>query len=126
MTNLATVERIYDAFASRDLDTILAAMHPDVVIRQDAPLPWGGTYTGKAGVVQFVSKLLANLDTHLTTEELISSGDHVVQIGRTKGTVLATAIEFDTREIHVWGFKDGLVVSYQVYIDVPSMLAALT
>jgi len=59
------------------------------------------------------------------TDEFLSSGDCVVQIGRTRGRVLSTNREFDARELHVWRLRDGLVTSYEVFIDVPEMLAAL-
>jgi hypothetical protein len=118
--NLTTVHRIYESFATRDLAAILGAMHPDVVVRQDAPLPWGGTYTGPAGVRAFLGALLSHVDPRLDT------GDAIVQVGRTRGLAHGNGKKFDATEIHVWRFSDGLVSSYQVYIDVPQMVAALS
>lgn len=120
-----TVQGIYDAFARGDLETILAAMHPDVTVTQEAPLPWGGMYSGPAGVADFLGRLLAQVDVELEVGELIPAGEHIVQIGHTTGKALATGKKFHAREVHVWGFKDGLVSSYAVYIDVPRMLDAL-
>jgi uncharacterized protein len=125
MENMATIERVYAAFARGDMDTIMAAMAPDVTVKQDAPLPWGGTYTGHAGFGRFLGTLLEHLDVSLETDELISSGDYVVQIGRTRGTVRRNGKPFRVRELHIWRFEDGMVASYQVHIDLPHMLNAL-
>lgn len=124
--NLAAVHRIYEAFASRDLESILALMHPEVTVRQDAPLPWGGTYTGPSGVRVFLGTLLSHIDSDLEIGEIVDAGGEIVQIGRTRGKALGTDKNFDAREIHVWRFRDELVSGYQVYLDVPRMLAALS
>nr|WP_042187591.1 nuclear transport factor 2 family protein [Kibdelosporangium sp. MJ126-NF4]CEL18211.1 Ketosteroid isomerase-related protein [Kibdelosporangium sp. MJ126-NF4]CTQ90558.1 Ketosteroid isomerase-related protein [Kibdelosporangium sp. MJ126-NF4] len=124
--NLTTVERIYDAFARRDLDTIMAAMDPSVTVVQDAPLPWAGRYTGHAGLADFLGKLLSHVEARLEVGELVAAGDHIVQIGHTNGRVLSNGKEFHAREVHVWRFRDGLVTSYEVHIDVPHMLHALS
>jgi ketosteroid isomerase-like protein len=49
-----------------------------------------------------------------------------VQIGRTRGAAHSTAKSFDAREIHIWRFGDGLVVSFEVLVDTPEMVAALS
>jgi uncharacterized protein len=125
-SNVDTVHRIYDAFANRDLAAILALMDPDVILRQDAPLPWGGTYTGPAGVQAFLGTLLSHIDPRLEIGEIIDAGGDIVQIGRTRGKALSTGKKFDAREIHLWRFNDGLVSGYTVYVDVPEMLGALS
>ncbi|ONI87454.1 hypothetical protein ALI144C_08640 [Actinosynnema sp. ALI-1.44] len=124
--NLTTVERIYDAFARRDMDTIMAAMDHSVVIVQDAPLPWAGRYTGHAGLAEFLGRLLSHVELRLDVGELITAGDHIVQIGHTNGRVLSNGKEFHVREVHVWRFRGGLVTSYEVHLDVPRMLKALS
>ena len=43
---LPTIEKVYEAFAARDLDALLALCAPDLVLTQDPALPWGGTYQG--------------------------------------------------------------------------------
>ena len=122
---LAKVETLYDAFARQDLGTVLAAVHPEATIVNEVPLPWGGTYHGPEGFGEFFGKLLGGLDTRVETEELIVSGDHVVQIGRTRGTVRETGKKFDAREIHIFRFRDGLVFRFEVLLDTPQMQAAL-
>lgn len=125
MNELKTIQRIYQAFARRDLQTIAAAMDPQVSVVQDAPLPWGGRYTGREGLAVFLTTLLAHIEPTLDVGELIDAGGHIVQIGHTRGRALKSGKHFHAREVHVWGLRNGLVTSYQVHIDVPPMLEAL-
>jgi ketosteroid isomerase-like protein len=61
----------------------------------------------------------------LPNEIFVDAGDHVVAIGRTRGTVNATGKAFDVPVAHVWTVRDGLVRRVEYYIDDPTMLAAL-
>lgn len=119
------VEALYKAFAQRDLESVLASVHPDALLINDVPLPWGGRYSGPQGFAEFFGKLLAALDTQIVTEELFVSGDSVVQVGRTKGTVRANGKPFDAREMHILRFRDGLVSGFEVLLDSPYMQAVI-
>jgi uncharacterized protein len=123
---LAHVTRIYDAYSRGDIETVLGALHQDVTLINDVPLPWGGRYSGPQGVADFFGRLLSGVDTKIEVEELFVSGDSVVQIGRTRGTVRSTGKPFDAREIHIWRFRDGLVSTFQVLLDSPQMQQALS
>jgi ketosteroid isomerase-like protein len=123
--NVATIERVYHALAARDASAIQEVFAPDVTIRQSPELPWGGDYEGLDGAFTFFLTLVEHIESQVTTESLFAAGDHVVQTGRTRGTVRANGASFDIPEVHVWELRDGKVVRYQVYIDTPAMLEAL-
>jgi uncharacterized protein len=123
--NVAFVRDLYDAFARRDIDALLAALAPDVVIEQTSLLPWGGRHLGAEGFGVFVTRLLAHLDTTLEVGELVPAGDHVVEIGHSRGRVLANGADYRVREVHLWEVRDGKVVAFHAYADTPAMLAAL-
>jgi uncharacterized protein len=123
--NIATIRRVYDALASRDASAIQEVFAPDVTIRQSPELPWGGDYEGLDGAFTFFLTLVEHIESQVTTDSLFAAGDHVVQTGRTRGTVRANGASFDIPEVHVWELRDGKVVRYQVYIDTPAMLDAL-
>jgi len=123
--DLEQVRTLYDAFARRDLETIRAAMTPDVVIDPSPGLPWSGTHQGPAGLMAFFGSLLSHLDTHLEIEDIFDAGDAVVQVGYSHGQVLASGTEFRTREIHVLQMRDGKVSRLQIRVDVAAMHAAL-
>ena len=120
-----TVARAYELLAARDLDGYLALLHPDVVITQDPALPWGGEHVGADGAATFAITLVSHIDSRVTILELFEAGNHVVQYGRTAGTVNANGARFDLPETHVWTVADGLITRAQFYIDTAAMLAAL-
>lgn len=119
------VARIYDAMHARDLDTLLTLIDPSVTVWQTELLPWGGSYEGVDGFGEFAMKLIGSITSEVEIGELYEAGDHVVQYGRTRGTVNATRAAFDVAEMHLWEVRDGKVCSMRSYIDTPAMLEAL-
>lgn len=124
--NLQIIKQIYTAFETKDFGIIEAVFAADVEIVQSELVPWGGRFSGHQGAVAFFTGLLAHIDPHLTVEQTVDAGDHVVEVGRTSGRTVAAGTPFDVAEIHVWRLHEGKVVSMQVYLDVPAMLAALS
>jgi ketosteroid isomerase-like protein len=122
---LETIKKVYAAFAAHDIDALLELCAPDIVLIQDPALPWGGSFSGPDGAVEFVMKLLASSDSVVTPEQLFAAGDDVVQVGRTAGTVRATDAAFDIPECHIWTVRDGLVTEARFYIDSAAMLEVL-
>jgi uncharacterized protein len=123
--NIATIGRVYDAMKARDTSPMQELFAGDVKVRQSPELPWGGDYEGLDGAFTFFLKLVEHIESQVTTESLFAAGDHVVQTGRTRGTVRANGASFDVAEVHVWELRDGKVVGFQAYIDTPAMLDAL-
>ena len=122
---LQTIEKVYAAFAARDVDTLLGLCAPDIVLTQDPALPWGGSFSGHDGAVDFMMKLVAASDSVVTVEQLFAAGDEVVQLGRTAGTVRSNGAAFDIPECHIWTVRDGLVTAARFFIDSAAMLDAL-
>ena len=125
MSNVAVIERLYDAFRRRDIPAVLALFADDVEIRQSSAVPWGGTHRGHDGAVTFFSKLTGTITSTVTIERFLDAGDHVVVIGSTRGTVNGSGAAFDVPVAHVWTLRDGKVARVQYFIDDPTMLAAL-
>ena len=122
----AVVRAVYDAFDRGDLAAIMALVAPGVTVQQSPAVPWGGTYTGHEGLGRFLAALTGHLDSRPEIERLFADGDgHVVQVGRTRGTVRATGAGFDVAEVHLWTVRDGLVQRFEAYLDAPAMRAAL-
>jgi len=120
-----TLKRLYDAFARRDLDTVKDAIHPEFVMTQSDALPWGGVRRGPDGFLAFLGSLLSYTTPTVEIEDLYDSGDHIVQVGHSTGTVHAHGNTFRAREVHIWRLLDGKLISYDVHIDTAAMLAAL-
>jgi uncharacterized protein len=119
------VARGYRAMAERDVDTVMAMIDPSITVWQTEELPWGGRYDGIDGFIEFFGKLLGTITSKVEVEQIYDAGEHVVEVGRTRGTVNATGAGFDVAEVHIWELRDGKAVSFRAYIDTPAMLAAL-
>ncbi len=123
--NVGVVRRIYESFKNRDLSGLFGSFAPDIVLYQSDEVPWGGTHKGHDGARESFGKLMKSINSTLVVERFIDAGDHVVAVGRTQGSVNATAARYDVPIAHVWKLKDGKVVEVRFYIDNPVMLAAL-
>ena len=124
-SNVELVAGFYRSAAEGDFDTVLAMLDPDVTVWQTEELPWGGSYEGIDGFIEFFGKLRESIESKVDIEEVFEAGEHVVQMGHTRGTVNANGVAFDVREVHVWGVRDGKLLSLRSHIDTPAMLAAL-
>lgn len=115
----------YRAMAEGDAATVLAMIDPSITIWQTEALPWGGHYEGMDGFAAFFGKLRETITSKVEVEQIFEAGDHVIQVGRTRGTVNATGAEFDVAEVHIWEIRNGKAVDFRSHIDTPAMLAAL-
>ncbi|MGY1773777.1 nuclear transport factor 2 family protein [Blastococcus sp. SYSU D00813] len=124
--DLALVREVYDAFGRGDVPRITALFADDGTVVQSPALPWGGEHRGHAGLGHFLTTLVTHLDSHPETERLLADGaGHVVQVGRTRGSVRATGAPFDVPEVHVFTLAGGRVTRFEAYLDTAAMLAAL-
>ena len=119
------VRELYAAFARRDVAAVLRLFSPEIEIVQSSELPWGGVHRGHEGAQAFFGKLTAAINSTVHVERMIGSGDRVVVIGWTRGTVNATGAGYDVPIAHVWEVRDGTARRVEFYIDNPTMLRAL-
>ncbi len=112
MNQHALLRDLYDAFNRRDVDAVLAAMHPDV----DWPNAFeGGRVRGREEVRAYWTRQFAQIDPHVEPVgfEAADGGRIAVavhQIVRAlDGSLLA-----DREVTHVYALRDGLVVHMEV------------
>lgn len=123
--NIALIQRVYEGFRARDVAALSQLMAPDVRVRQSAQVPWGGEYHGLAEAITFLGKVTHFIQSAVTVERVSDALEHVVVVGRTAGKVIANEAPFDVAVTHVWGVREGRITSFEVYLDMPAMLAAL-
>ena len=123
--NVDVIRSVYDAFDSQDMDGVLEHVANDVQVVATEGLPWSGTYSGRPGFEEFLTIVEEHVRLTIETQELIESGESVAQIGRSVGEVLETGTHFNTREIHIWGLREGKIVSFQNYADTRAQRIAL-
>jgi ketosteroid isomerase-like protein len=125
VSDIDVVRGYYEALAARDIERVLAVVDESCVITQDDRLPWGGRYVGHEGFATFGLTLTSTIQSQVTHEALFEADGDVIQVGRTKGTVVATGVPFDIAEVHRWTIRDGKAVAAHFSIDTPAMLEAL-
>jgi ketosteroid isomerase-like protein len=126
VSDIEIVRRCYEAMAGRDFDRLFTLVDESCVITQDDRLPWGGRHVGHDGLATFGLTLTSTIASQVTHEALFEADGDVVQVGRTRGTVVATGAPFDIAEVHRWTIRDGKAVAVHFSIDTPAMLDALS
>ena len=124
---IEAAQRLYDAFAARDPQAILASLHPDFVgeVSAGMPLGVGGHYEGAETMLREVwAPVLANYEMSVEAEELLPSGDDlVVAIGHYRGSERATGAEVEAAFAHVLRIDAGRIASLRQITDTASWTA---
>jgi hypothetical protein len=123
--NTTTIDRIYEAFETREFLTLFNLLSPTIHIIQCDGVPWGGVFHGLEKAKVFFHKVNAYLENHVAIERVIDGGGRIAVIGRTYGIIKGTDRRFDVPIMHLWEFQDRLAVRLEIVIDVPTMRAAL-
>lgn len=119
MSNLNSVQGVYDAFAKGDIPAVLGFLSSDVDWTEAEGFPYGGTYTGPDAVLEGVfMRLGAEWESFAAVpDEFIDGGDTVVVLGKYRGTYKATGKSFQANFAHVWKVREGKAVKFVQYVD---------
>ena len=120
MSPFETINAAYAAFGRNDPSVLFGAMDPAITWNEAEgyPLASGNPYVGPQAVGDGVfGNLLAAIDNFTAVPDtIIDGGDHVVVVGRYRGTFKSGA-PLDAQYCHVYGFRDGKAVTFQQYTD---------
>ena len=106
------LRRVYELFNRRDIERVLAAMHPDVVWANGIE---GGHVHGRDGVRSYWKRQWTMVDPHVEPVEMSpsSEGEVTVKVHQAvrdlKGNLLA-----DRMVIHVFQMRDGLIQRFDI------------
>lgn len=119
MSNLNSVQGVYEAFAKGDIPAVLGFLSSDVDWTEAEGFPYGGTYTGPDAVLEGVfMRLGAEWESFAAVpDEFIDGGDTVVVLGKYRGTYKATGKSFQANFAHVWKVREGKAVKFVQYVD---------
>ena len=119
MSNLNSVQGVYDAFAKGDIPAVLGFLSSDVDWTEAEGFPYGGTYTGPNAVLEGVFMRLGTEweSFAVVPDEFIDGGDTVVVLGKYSGTYKATGKSFQANFAHVWKVREGKAVRFVQYVD---------
>ena len=117
MTAIDTVQRLYEAFAAGDGET-LSSLLAETEWIEARGLPYGGRYRGFGEVAANVFGPIGRdvRDFTATADELLPIGDNrVLALGHYRGT--ADAGPLDTRFGHLWTVDDGAISHFEQFTD---------
>jgi|SRR5215469_7644607 len=107
------LRRVYALFSGRDIESVLAAMHPDVVWANGTE---GGHVHGRDEVRSYWKRQWAILDPHVEPVEISANGaaEVVVKVQQvvrdTKGNLQA-----DRLVIHIFQMRNGLIQRFDIH-----------
>lgn len=124
VSNVATVQAIYEAFGRGGVPAILGHLSPDVTWEhwadnraQQAGVPWMQARSGPEGALEFFKIIGTWVPERFEVVALMDGGDRVAAEVVAAFT-LPTGRRFDEEEVHVWRFDgDGKVASFRHYLD---------
>jgi uncharacterized protein len=118
--HLATVRRLYDAFARRSIDEILPLLSPDVEWGEpENPLnPASGMRYGHAGFLEW-ARIGAGAEDilSLVPRMELTGPDAVAVVGHARCRARPTGRVYDTDFVHLVEFRGGQIVRFQEFFD---------
>lgn len=114
----ATVERLFAAFGARDLDALLATVHPESRWTYYGANPRLSTarFNGHTSIRRFFERILERLDiAAFNPVEYVVQGNSVVVFGNESGTVRATGQPFMNEWTQKYVVKDNRIVEMTEY-----------
>jgi uncharacterized protein len=115
------IERIYEAFGSRDFEAVLRHFSDDFewYAAESSPLADRSPYRGLDKIREGVFARIASAFEKLTVEvdEIFEMDGRVVALGHYRGRYRGQTKDFRTQVAHIWTVRDGKAVKFQQYVD---------
>ena len=113
------MQKIYDAFATGDIPTVLSLLSADIDWTEAEGFPYGGTYHGPKAVLEGVfMRLGSEWEGYAAVpDEFVDAGDTVVALGKYSGTYKRTGKSFQANFAHIWKMRDGKAIRFIQYVD---------
>ena len=133
MSNVATIQSVYEAFGRGDIPAILDLISDDVAwepwsdnTAQDAGVPWYEARSGRDGAAAFFDSL-GVMDIHdFQVQNIMEGGNQVTATIKIDFTVKETGERVRDEEIHLWTFDDvGKISGLRHYADTAKHIKAM-
>ena len=133
MSNLKTVQEIYEAFGKGDIPAILERLAPDVEWESwennsnvNAGVPWFVPRRGPEEVAEFFAEIGRMEVLDVQVPSLMEGGNQVAAEFIFEAKLPAYGgRSFRDEEMHLWTFgEDGRVIRFRHYVDTAKHIAA--
>ena len=119
-SNVALIRKLYAAFGTGDVQTILDNLSPETEWINHGPstIPYAGSRKGVVQIREFF-QIVGETTTgaKVTTTDFVANGDSVVSFGRYTATVRDTGAKIDSPVAQLFTIRDGKVVRWEGYSD---------
>ena len=130
--NVATVNRIYEAFGKGDISTIIDHIADNVQWEQwadnsaqNAGVPWMQAQKGKQGVLNFFKNVGELEVKDFQVLSILANETQVAAEITFEARVPSTGNRYRDEEIHLWTFnEEGKVIGLRHYADTAKLIAA--
>jgi uncharacterized protein len=118
--NIETVQRLYGAFARREIDAIVGMLSPDVEWGEPSnPYnPAGGTRHGHAGFLEWLD-IGRQAEDILVLEprKMLVDADSVAVVGYMKCRAISTGKVYESDFVHLVTLESGKIAKFQEFFD---------
>ena len=130
LSNIEIVKKIYLAFKTKDLQTILQLQTEDTEWSVAGPgnkIPWAAPRHGHLGVADFLKVLGSLLFPEVfEIHDYFENNEKVIALGYQKGYVRTSNVPYEFDFVHVWNLREGKVTKFRVYYDTDYVVGVLT
>ncbi len=111
-SNAEFLRQVYQRFNARDIDAVLAALHPDVMWANGME---GGHVHGREAVRSYWTRQWAAVDPHVepTAFSTGADGETIVEVHQTVRD-LQGAVLVDQMVGHIFRIEDGLITRFDI------------
>lgn len=129
-SNAQSIQKLYDNFEKGDLEAIAAAMDENIVWNEaeNFPLADGNPYIGFDAILKGVFARIGSEWEYwnLTDKKLHEmTNDKVLVTGRYQAKYKKNGAIINLQMSHLWGLKDGKIVSFQQMADTKGITDAM-
>jgi uncharacterized protein len=134
MSNIKTVQQIYEAFGRGDFPAILERLaedvrwehHPTGNTAQEQDIPYMRFRSGREAVAGYFQEVEEDLEIHAYNFHAILEGDGLVAgVFEIDSTVKATGKRIKDEQIHLWRFDaGGKVTAFRHFLDTAKAIDA--
>ena len=127
--NVALIKKMYAAFSSGDVQTILDSISDDAEWVNYGPstIPYSGSWRGRSQVGEFFQAMGASITGgKVLPDVVIADGDTVIATGRYTATVRDNRAEIDVPIAHVFTVRNGKVSKWVGLSDTAKVAEAHT
>ena len=110
--NVELLKRLYERFNARDIETVLATLHEDVLWANGME---GGYVRGREGVRRYWTRQWALINPHVEPTGFSTGpdGEVVVEVHQTVHDLMGNLLS-DQRVAHSYRFEDGLIGRFDI------------